>query len=423
MFLATTRGVPRHLVLSMDGDSASKKTENNVPVGRLPSMRPPRDLTLRGAVQGLRGDPLRRGSTKRTFAPIIPNAPIKKERLDVPVEPEKPKQNESSHSRKRSGDRGDRGGRGRGRGQGRGSNLVYQKSIFEEWSNNKPKAAGPPSLTGGGGGRGGLGSYYSRGSSSGESSSNFIKVKDEVKDEGETDEILKDIYRDDFLDDESLSTTNPAMFPVLLDIQKKECKEELTESKPPLVASSNTDIKVKEEPKDLGSSNEPIHRKPKVVVPWDPEFQLPAVEQIFTPVTSSKKLFFIHLPDILPGHPPSKNSAPSTSTGTNSQSNQTTGKSQTEAETEAHSLNDFTEGFLGKMKVRRSGKVEFELGSVTFEGSPLPSTFLQEVVVCEVENNPDPKAQKWGDMTVIGHIGHKIQFTPNIDAILENISS
>lgn len=60
-------------------------------------------------------------------------------RLDVPVEPEKPKQNESSHSRKRSGDRGDRGGRGRGRGQGRGSKLVYQKSIFEEWSNNKPK--------------------------------------------------------------------------------------------------------------------------------------------------------------------------------------------------------------------------------------------------------------------------------------------
>lgn len=63
-------------------------------------------------------------------------------------------------------------------------------------------AAGPPSLmggggSGGGGGRGGFGSSYSRGSTSGESSSHFIKVKDEVKDEGETDEILKDIYRDD----------------------------------------------------------------------------------------------------------------------------------------------------------------------------------------------------------------------------------
>jgi len=40
-------------------------------------------------------------------------------------------------------------------------------------------------------------------------------------------------------------------------------------------------------------------------------------------------------------------------------------------------LSDFTEGFIGKMKVRRSGKVEFELGSVTFDGSPIPSTFLQ----------------------------------------------
>jgi len=40
-----------------------------------------------------------------------------------------------------------------------------------------------------------------------------------------------------------------------------------------------------------------------------------------------------------------------------------------------------------------------------------------------VESNPDPKAQKWGDMAVIGHISHKIQFTPDIDAILDNISS
>lgn len=39
----------------------------------------------------------------------------------------------------RTMDRGDRG-RGRGtRGRGRGQNIVYQKSIFEEWSNEKPK--------------------------------------------------------------------------------------------------------------------------------------------------------------------------------------------------------------------------------------------------------------------------------------------
>ena len=57
---------------------------------------------------------------------------------------------------------------------------------------------GPPSLMGGGGGgRGGFGSSYSRGSSLGEPSSGIIKVKDEIKEEGETDEILKDIYRDD----------------------------------------------------------------------------------------------------------------------------------------------------------------------------------------------------------------------------------
>lgn len=48
-----------------------------------------------------------------------------------------------------------------------------------------------------------------------------------------------------------------------------------------------------------------------------------------------------------------------------------------DVESASHSLTDFAEGFIGKMKVRRSGKVELELSNVVFEGSALPSKILQ----------------------------------------------
>jgi hypothetical protein len=50
------------------------------------------------------------------------------------------------------------------------------------------------------------------------------------------------------------------------------------------------------------------------------------------------------------------------------------------------SLEDFSEGFLGKMRVRKSGKTELVLGNVIFDVSMgVPASFLQ--VSCFSRNN------------------------------------
>jgi len=128
-------------------------------------------------------------------------------------------------------------------------------------------------------------------------------------------------------------------------------------------------------------------------------------------------LFFIQLPDHLPGV-------------TNSSQEEKEGDGEATAANKADrtaeelytkcTLSDLSEGYLGKIQIRKSGKTQLVLGSGSTHMNLDLGTqvgFLQDLVAVNV---PDQQESEDGetpapppDMTVIGHIGHRLVVAPD----------
>ncbi|CAM4713784.1 unnamed protein product [Leuciscus chuanchicus] len=345
--------------------------------GRLPTMRS-RDLTLGGV-------------KKKTFTPNIISRKSKEEL----------KADEGKRRDKKDVDRGrQRDGRGRGRGR---PEVIQSHSIFEQ---------GPAEMMAR---RKGL--YDDTRETANTGPSPIINIKKEKETEEETKEILRKLEKDNFVDDPHLRGERescPVQLPLAVSgwVFKQEFSEK--SSSDPELISTGAEVKVKQEPLDIPDAKkaEPMFRLPPLP---EPDL-LPDLLEVWNHC-KEEEFLFMQLPDSLPGQPPTTDVRP-TKTEVQSSDGQTMmQKTETQEESQEENsccLKDLQEGLVGKMLVRKSGKVQLILGNVTLDVAlGTPCAFLQELVSVNTEG-------RRGDMSVLGHIKHKLVCSPDFQTLLEN---
>ncbi|KAM4577414.1 DNA-directed RNA polymerase III subunit RPC4 [Odontesthes bonariensis] len=354
-----------------------------ISAGRLPSMRS-RDLTLGGV-------------KKKTFAPNIIGRKVKEE----------PKVEGGQRRDRRDADRG-RGSRDRGRGRGR-PEVIQSHSIFEQ---------GPAEMM-----MKRRGGYESERDAPTTGPSPIINIKKEKREtEEETKEILRKLERDNFIDDPFLRSEQrscPVQLP--LAVSGWGFKEEFSTTDVKFEKGDDDGevmepaVEVKQEPEEVEIKKmEPTFRRPPLP---EPEV-LPDLLHRWS-LSKEEELFFIQLPDSLPGQPPTKEHRP-VKTEVQSEDGQSVLLKQETQEEEAEdntcSLKDLREGLVGKMLVRKSGRVQLIMGKVTLDVSlGTTCSFLQELISINSEG-------KTGNLTVLGNIKHKMVCSPDFEALIEHSS-
>ncbi|XP_078285219.1 DNA-directed RNA polymerase III subunit RPC4 [Rhinoraja longicauda] len=363
-----------------------RRTPAAVTPGRLPSIRS-RDLTLGGM-------------KKKTFTPNIISRKVKEE----------PKEEDASQRKEKKERERDRQRDGRGRGRGR-PETIQSHSIFEQGpAEMMKKRAGWDSSV----------DMKEFGTSP------IINIKKEKREsEEETKKILRMLDRDDFIDDPGLKNDARNM-PVQLPLAqsgwlfKDDTElEEVTASEEKMELDISS-VKVKAEPggedvaKDSLASGKPSVVRKAPVTPKDL-----SVAELLQELNLSKddELLFLQLPDTLPGQAPTFEEKPTKAEVQNEDGQtvllkQEKNQEQKQAENTC-SLMDLAEGQIGKLLIRRSGRVQLVLGKVTLDvtmGTTCP--FLQELVSIGIGEN------RTGEMTVLGHIKHKLVCSPDFEALL-----
>nr|XP_047901726.1 DNA-directed RNA polymerase III subunit RPC4 isoform X2 [Anser cygnoides] len=376
--------------------------------GRLPSIRS-RDLTLGGVKKprrlrgfcGLSRLPprLARSRPQKTFTPNIISRKIKEEpREDVAVKKEK---KERDRDRQRDGH-----GRGRGRPE-----VIQSHSIFEQGPAEMMKKKG---------------SWDKTVDVSDFGPSHIINIKKEKREtDEETKQILRMLQKDDFLDDPGLKNdirNKPVQLPLAHSgwLFKEEAAEEQEDAQPWLPKEDKTEpdppVKVKEEPCD---EDPPPATKPARGPPGFPR-DIPVAELLQRlSLAAEDELLFLQLPDTLPGQPPTQDTKP-VKTELQTEEGQVVvvkqEKSQEARQAEnTCTLADLPEGQVGKLLVRKSGKVQLVLGKVTLDVTMgTPCSFLQELVSVGIGDS------RTGEMIVLGHVKHKLVCSPDFEALLEH---
>lgn len=361
----------------------SRRPSAGISPGRLPTMRS-RDLTLGGV-------------KKKTFTPNIIGRKVKEET----------KVEDGQRRERRETDRG-RGPRMRGRGRGH-QELIQSHSIFEQGPGDMMMKK-----------RGG---YESERDAPSMGPSPIINIKKEKREtEEETKEILRKLERDNFVDDPFLRSEKrscPVQLPLAVSgwgfkdefsdaSIKNEKKEEDCE---PMESAAE----VKQEPEEIEIKKPEATCRPPPLP--EPEV-LPDLLHRWS-LSKTEELFFIQLPDSLPGQPPTKEHKP-VKTEVQSEDGQSvllkTESEEEKAEDNSCNLKDLREGVVGKMLVRKSGRVQLILGQVTLDVSLGTScSFLQELVSINTEG-------KTGNLTVLGNVKHKMVCSPDFEALLESSS-
>uniref|UniRef100_A0A3B1JYT1 RNA polymerase III subunit D n=1 Tax=Astyanax mexicanus TaxID=7994 RepID=A0A3B1JYT1_ASTMX len=325
------------------------------------------------------------------------------------------KADEGPRRERKDADRGrQRDGRGRGRGR---PEVIQSHSIFEQ---------GPAEMM-----AKRRGVYDDARETPNTGPSPIINIKKEKREtEEETKEILRKLERDNFLDDphmRSEARNCPVQLPLAVSgwVFKEEFEEDTKtglkmesssgDSEPMNTESSGAAVTVKQEPLDVPEMKKPEPMlKPPVISEPD---SLPDLLETWSQC-KEEELLFMQLPDSLPGQPPTSDVRP-TKTAVQSEDGQSmlqkTEDQQEETEEEnVCNLKHLQEGLVGKMLVRKSGRVQLILGNVTLDVALGTScSFLQELVSVGTEG-------RRGDMSVLGHVKHKLVCSPDFQALLEN---
>ncbi|KAB0396265.1 hypothetical protein E2I00_018971 [Balaenoptera physalus] len=400
-------GGPRPLLSGARGLIGRRPAPSLTP-GRLPSIRS-RDLTLGGV-------------KKKTFTPNIISRKVKEE----------PKEEVTVKKEKRDRDR-DRQREGHGRGRGR-PEVIQSHSIFEQGPAEMMKKKGTklPGLR-----EEGIAGWFPTGNwdktvdMSDVGPSHIINIKKEKREtDEETKQILRMLEKDDFIDDPGLRNDTRNM-PVQLPLAHsgwlfKEENEE-PDVKPWLAGPKEEDmevdvpaVKVKEEPRDeeeearMKASSRAARKTPGL--PKDV-----SVAELLRELslTQEEELLFLQLPDSLPGQPPTQDVKPIKTEVQSEDGQMVVIKQEKDREARlaenACTLADLTEGQVGKLLIRKSGKVQLLLGKVTLDVTMgTTCSFLQELVSVGLGDS------RTGDMTVLGHVKHKLVCSPNFESLLDH---
>ncbi len=126
-------------------------------------------------------------------------------------------------------------------------------------------------------------------------------------------------------------------------------------------------------------------------------------------------LIFIQLPDHLPGTITAVKMEGGTEGGSSKKKKEGKEGAVVGGESRLCTLRDLPEGYLGKIQVRKSGRTQLLIGQNAFDielGTQVG--FLQDLVSVQTSDIP----QEVGDMTVLGHVNHRLVVTPDWEGII-----
>ncbi|XP_076046935.1 RNA polymerase III subunit C53 [Oratosquilla oratoria] len=407
--------------MSGSGNQRGAGTSSKAPTSRLPSFRAPRDLTLSASSAGPAIKPnLGAARPRKNFTP---NIPIRREKHDKLSDEKQDKPFQSKHR--------DRERREGGRGRGNKEFVQTTGSLFGEGiassTLRRTMTGSFVNVAGGGGGGGNKGDagFISKPKLNLENLNNIDKEHEDQK--------LKELLRGDFIDDsEDGIKEDSDLIPVQLPMvdtgrgfkeennaEKDDVKKKI--AKPLLLNDGTT---VKHEPKD-SDDDEPKGLAPQEKKSDVKETGLPICHDQISELTIPQLLssqqshfMFLQLPNCLPSHPPEVKqelsiSQPSQQTKP-SQEAQGDGDDEANAKNQFCTLNTLPEGQIGTLRVYESGHTELWLGGHKLEITKGTQVgFLQDVV--SVETDAEAKT---GNMTVLGHIRHRLVCAPDFESLL-----
>ncbi|KAI4894820.1 hypothetical protein NFI96_016836 [Prochilodus magdalenae] len=230
--------------------------------------------------------------------------------------------------------------------------------------------------------------------------------------EDDDNEILEKLQRDDFLDDPGLKN-DPKQRPIRLPLHQS-CN----------FLTADTALSLKEETSDHTCLKSPRtqQRFPSQASRTYAGDQPSTVGDLFQQLSMSDKeeLLFIQLPDTIPG--PLKattcdKSSKKEGKAEDKHSTHTKAQDPTEKET-VPVLSDLSEGLIGRLQVRKSGRVQLVMGDITMDVSEGAAfSFLQQLVSVRLTEGLT------GDMTVLGNVTHKLVCSPDFEALLKDAPS
>ncbi|XP_037611212.1 DNA-directed RNA polymerase III subunit RPC4 [Sebastes umbrosus] len=359
------------------------------PPGRLTSLRT-RDLTLGGVFK----------KPKKTFEPNVHAVRKSKDELkgEISVAPKKERRERDERRRENRGRRRER------------PQTIQSHSIFEQ---------GPADTVRKTGWRGATDLHDSATSPV----CKLVKKERNVSEEDE-DEILSKLQRDDFIDDPGLrndAKLKPTQLPL--------CQSSSFNKSQTLTTTTTCPEK------------SPLFRPPSCRAPSRADYssrtelpkpEQPSVVELLQDLSLSgrEELFFMQLPDSMPGSrasgqkadPPPLGSAtekaakkegkPEDKRTAHLQAQEAAGKDSCPV------LSQLPEGFLGKLQIRKSGKVELKLGHIVMDVSEGAAfSFLQQLVSVRLSDG------RTGDMMVLGNVHHKLVLSPDFQALLRQAAT
>ncbi|KAK2815438.1 hypothetical protein Q5P01_025905 [Channa striata] len=351
----------------LPGRANVRTLSSPTPPGRLPSLRT-RDLTLGGAFK----------KPKKTFEPNVHAVRKSKDELkeEIHAAPRKERRQRSDRRRENRGRRRDR------------PQTIQSHSIFEQGPADTLRKTG----------------WHGAAELHDSATSPVCKqMKKERKHPGEDeDEILSKLQRDDFIDDPGLRN----------DVKLKPIQLPLCESN---ISKSQTLITTC--PEDLRSRAGCSRTEP-------PKHDQPVLVELLQELSLSgqEELFFMQLPDCMPCRESVEVDHAVGATAEKAVKKEgkpelrrpvTLQAPESLVKESCPGLSQFPEGFLGKLQIRKSGKVELKLGDIVmdvYEGAAF--SFLQQLVSVRLSEG------RTGDMMVLGNVHHKLVLSPDFQALL-----
>ncbi|XP_060950911.1 DNA-directed RNA polymerase III subunit RPC4 isoform X3 [Limanda limanda] len=345
------------------------------PPGRLTSLRT-RDLTLGGAFK----------KPKKTFEPNV-HAVRKskdelKEKINVVPKKERKERNERKGVRENRGKRRER------------PQTIQSHSIFDQgFADTVCKT----------GWRGATALLDS-------TTSPVCKLvkKEKKPSEEEEDEILSKLQRDDFIDDPDLRN-DANLKPIQLPLYESSSFNTTCPENPPLYKHPV-----------CGTEGRVSHSRTEM-----PKQEQPSLVELLQDLRLSGKeeFFFMQLPDCMPGHASEQKAAPpvrpTAEKGARKEGRPVVYERPTHPQAQALRkdgcpvLSQLPEGFLGKLQIRKSGKVELKMGDIVMDVSEGAAfSFLQQLVSVHLSDG------KTGDMMVLGNVHQKLVLSPDFHNLL-----
>ncbi|XP_047464384.1 DNA-directed RNA polymerase III subunit RPC4 [Mugil cephalus] len=360
-----------------------RSLSSSAPPGRLPSLRT-RDLTLGGALK----------KNKKTFEPNVHAVRKSKDELkeEIHVAPKKERREKDERRRENRGRRKER------------PQTIQSHSIFEQ---------GPADTTRKTGWRGATDLHDPTTSAVGKQPKKERRESEDYEDE---DEMLSKLQRDDFIDDPGLR--NDAK---LKPIQLPLCQSSSFTKSPTLNATTCPDNPPLFRPPPCGAqARMGRHSRTELFKPDQPSL----AELLHDlSLSSTEELFFMQLPDCMPGKmsglkvdpTPGSIAGKATKKDCKPEDKRTMHLQAQEAVVKESCpvLSQFPEGRLGKLQIRKSGKVELKLGDIVLDVSEGAAfSFLQQLVSVRLSDG------RTGDMMVLGNVHHKLVLSPDFQALL-----